>query len=107
MSKTSNKRLMGQRSGQIKVNTASVQKSADKIKTLSNTVRNRKLTVEFTYSKGEVVKQLENYAKALKSTGEAVADLMEKTSILLNKTAKQFEKADKSIARQILKEEKK
>ena len=35
MSKTSNKRLMGQRSGQIKVNTASVQKSADKIKTLS------------------------------------------------------------------------
>ena len=89
--------------GQILIKPLQITNSARKLKTLSSTVKARNLSIDFSYSDGDTVYQLKEYAENLKATGDAIALLMQKTAEALDNTAKQFLATDQSISAQILK----
>lgn len=80
-----------------------IANTAKSLKALATSVQNRSLKIDFTYSKGDAVDELEQYAENLKQTGDAIALLMQKTAELLDEASLQFLATDQSISEKILK----
>ena len=87
----------------ITIRPKAIRAAANKIDTLAADVGSRNLSLNFTYSQGEMVNQLKNYGDELKKTGDALALLFRQTAVVLNKTALQFETADRALASQFQK----
>ena len=87
----------------IRIRPMAIRSAADNLDTLASDVSSRNLSLNFTYSQGEMVNQLKNYGDELKKTGDALALLYQQTAAVLHKTAQQFETADRALASQFQK----
>lgn len=63
---------------QIKVDTAELEKSERKLSTLSKSISNRRVKVQFTSAKGAVEDNLTIAANQLNEIGAALANLIQK-----------------------------
>ena len=91
--------------GQIIIKPMQIRSAASELRSLSSNVTSRNLSIDFSYSEGDVVNQLIDYADNLKKAGDAIALLIHQTATALENTANQFELTDESIASRILKEQ--
>lgn len=83
---------------QIKVDTAELEKSERKLSTLSKSISNRRVKVQFTNAKGAVADNLTTAANQLNEIGAALASLIQKTETAITNTRVSFTNTDNAFA---------
>lgn len=83
---------------QIKVDTAELEKSERKLSTLSKSISNRRVKVQFTSAKGAVEDNLTIAANQLNEIGAALANLIQKTETAITNTRVSFTNTDNDLA---------
>lgn len=83
---------------QIKVDTAELEKSERKLSTLSKSISNRRVKVQFTSAKGAVEDNLTIAANQLNEIGAALANLIQKTETAITNTRVSFTNTDNALA---------
>lgn len=83
---------------QIKVDTAELEKSERKLSTLSKSISNRRVKVQFTNAKGAVADNLTTVATQLNEIGAALASLIQKTETAITNTRVSFTNTDNALA---------
>lgn len=83
---------------ELKVNIGELVKSEKKLSTLSNSVSNRHLKVQFSNSKGAVADNLVTAANHLNEIGAALASLIKKTEVAVTNTRVSFTVTDNALA---------
>lgn len=83
---------------QITVNTAELETSEKKLQTLSKSVSNRRVKVQFTSAKGAVADNLITAANQLNEIGTALASLIQKTQTAVANTRVLFTGTDEDLA---------
>ena len=83
---------------QIKVDTAELEKSERKLSTLSKSISNRRVKVQFPSAKGAVEDNLTIAANQLNEIGAALANLIQKTETAITNTRVSFTNTDNALA---------
>lgn len=83
---------------QIKVDTAELEKSERKLSTISKSIANRCVRVQFTKAKGSVADNLSTAANQLNGIGAALASLIQKTETAITNTRVSFTNTDNALA---------
>lgn len=83
---------------QIKVDTSELEKSERKLSTLSKSIANRRVKVQFTNAKGAVADNLTSAASQLNEIGAALAGLIQKNETAITNTRVSFTNTDNALA---------
>ena len=83
---------------QIKVDTSELEKSERKLSTLSKSIANRRVKVQFTNAKGAVADNLTSAASQLNEIGAALAGLIQKPETAITNTRVSFTNTDNALA---------
>ena len=83
---------------QIKVDLAELEKSEKKLSSLSKSISNRCVKVQFRNAKGHVADDLVIAASQLNGIGVALADLISKTETAITNTRVSFTSVDNELA---------
>lgn len=89
--------------GEITVNVSDLHSLSEQMMQVASGLKGRSLNPSFSFSSGQMISELENYAVKLKSYGDNIAIMIETIAAALGKAADTFEKTDSKIGSEILK----